>query len=74
VPAELPAERGDWFRNMWLSDRDYLHLMECCLTAQLPDPFLVVNGMSANTGMRWDLTVARTILGYSPQDDVHSQR
>jgi len=33
-----------------------------------------VNGMSANTGMRWDLTTARTILGYSPQDDVHRAR
>jgi nucleoside-diphosphate-sugar epimerase len=74
VPAELPAERGDWFRSMWLSDRDYLQLMECCLSAPLPDPFLVVNGMSANTGMRWDLTAARTTLGYSAQDDVHLQR
>jgi NAD+ dependent glucose-6-phosphate dehydrogenase len=73
-PDELPAERGEWFRNMWLSDRDYLHLIDCCLTASLPEPFLVVNGMSANAGMRWDLTTARTILGYSPQDDVHNPR
>jgi hypothetical protein len=27
--------------------------------------------MSANSGMRWDLTRARTQLGYKPQDDVH---
>ncbi len=73
-PEHLPTERGEWFRNMWLSDRDFLHLMECCLTAALPERFLVVNGMSANTGMRWDLTTARTILGYSPQDDVHRGR
>ena len=69
-PGELPVERGEWFRNMWLSDRDFLHLMNRCLTSQLPEPFLVVNGMSANTGMRWDLTTARTVLGYSAQDDV----
>jgi NAD+ dependent glucose-6-phosphate dehydrogenase len=70
-PVELPAERGEWFRDMWLSDRDFLHLMECCLKATLREPFLLVNGMSANTGMRWDLTTACTILGYSAQDDVH---
>jgi hypothetical protein len=29
-----------------------------------------VNGMSANTGMRWDLTATRELLGYEPQDDV----
>jgi NAD+ dependent glucose-6-phosphate dehydrogenase len=23
-PQNLPAERGEWFRQMWLSDRDYL--------------------------------------------------
>jgi uronate dehydrogenase len=72
VPGELPAERGEWFRNMWLSDRDFLHLMECCLTGPLPEPFQIVNGMSANAGMRWDLTTARTILKYCPQDDVRS--
>lgn len=69
-PGELPEERGEWFRRMWLSDRDFLHLMECCLGAPLPQPFLIVNGMSANTGMRWDLTTARNVLGYSPFDDV----
>jgi len=74
TPEELPADRGQWFRQMWLSDRDFLQLMECCLTARLPEPYLVVNGMSANTGMRWDLTRAREILGYVPQDDVNGVR
>lgn len=71
-PVELPTERGEWFRQMWLSDRDFLQLMVCCLTAPLPEPFLIVNGMSANTGMRWDLSSARTILGYAPRDDVNA--
>jgi uronate dehydrogenase len=70
VPSELPPERGDWFRNMWLSDRDFLHLMDCCLTAELPEPFLIVHGMSNNTGMRWDLTSTTRAIGYQPQDDV----
>jgi len=72
--TQLPAERGEWFRQMWLSDRDFLHLMDCCLTAALPEKFVLVNGMSANAGMRWDLTTARTVLAYSPQDDVNSSR
>jgi uronate dehydrogenase len=67
---DVPPERGPWFRLMWLSNRDYCQLMERCLLADLPAPFVVVNGMSANTGMRWDLGATRRLLGYEPQDDV----
>jgi nucleoside-diphosphate-sugar epimerase len=69
-PQNLPAERGEWFRLMWLSDRDYLELMDCCLSAELPEPFVIVNGMSANTGMPWDLEPGRRFLGYDPKDDI----
>lgn len=70
LPQNLPADRGDWFRLMWLSDRDFLHLADRCLVAELPEPFVVVNGMSNNTGMAWDLEPGRRVLGYEPQDDV----
>lgn len=70
LPANLPPDRGEWFRLMWLSDRDFLQLMDCCLTAAIPQKFLIVNGMSNNTGMRWDLEPARRLLGYEPQDDI----
>jgi uronate dehydrogenase len=70
LPENLPAERGPWFRLMWLSDRDFCHLMERCLLAELPEKFLIVNGMSANTGMPWDLGATCRILGYQPQDNV----
>jgi NAD+ dependent glucose-6-phosphate dehydrogenase len=69
VPANLPPERGEWFRLMWLSDRDYLHLMDRCLVSELPEKFVIINGMSANTAMPWDLEPGRAI-GYEPQDDV----
>jgi kynurenine formamidase len=69
LPENLPSERGEWFRLMWLSDRDFLHLMDCCVTAQLPKPFLIVNGVSANTGMAWDMQAGRSI-GYQPKDDI----
>ncbi len=69
-PEDVPADRGPWFRLMWLSNRDYGQLMERCLLADLPAPFVVVNGMSANTGMRWDIEATRRLVGYEPQDDV----
>ena len=31
--------------------------------------FLVVNGMSHNRGMRWDLSEAAEWLGFEPADD-----
>jgi uronate dehydrogenase len=69
-PANLPAERGPWFRLMWLSDRDFCHLMDRCLAAELPEKFVIVNGMSNNTAMPWDLESTCRILGYQPRDDV----
>jgi nucleoside-diphosphate-sugar epimerase len=65
---ELPVDRGDWFRQMWLSNRDFCRLMECCLEADEAIRFEVVNGMSNNLGMAWDLEHTRQVVGYQPQD------
>jgi uronate dehydrogenase len=70
----VPPERGPWWQLMWLSDRDFCQLMERCIVADLPEKFAIVNGMSANTGMRWDVAPARRLLGYDPQDDVTQPR
>jgi NAD+ dependent glucose-6-phosphate dehydrogenase len=70
TPAGLPPDREDWFRMMWLSDRDFCTLMECCLAAGPGLRFAVVNGMSANRGMRWDISATKWLLGYEPRDDV----
>jgi uronate dehydrogenase len=67
---DVPASRGPWFRLMWLSNRDYCQLMERCIEADLALGFAVVNGMSTNTGMPWDISHLRRVLGYEPQDDV----
>jgi uronate dehydrogenase len=67
---EIPPQRGSWFRLMWLSNRDFCQLMERCIVADLPVPFAVVNGMSANTGMRWDIEYTRQLVGYAPRDNV----
>ncbi|HEV3260310.1 MAG TPA: NAD(P)-dependent oxidoreductase [Gemmataceae bacterium] len=73
-PEDVPPERGNWFRLMWLSNRDYGSLLERCIAAAPSLRFAVVNGMSANTGMRWDLDHTRRLLGYAPQDDVTRPR
>jgi uronate dehydrogenase len=70
LASDIPASRESWFRLMWLSNRDYLALMERCLLAPLEDDFVIVHGMSGNTGMRWDLEGTRRAIGYEPLDDV----
>lgn len=67
---EVPRERGPWFRLMWLSNHDFCQLMEKCIDADPALRFAVINGMSANTGMRWDIEHTRRLVGYEPQDDV----
>lgn len=69
--SDIPADRDEWFRLMWLSDRDFCQLMERGIEADLGETrFAVVNGMSNNTGMRWDIAYTGQLLGYAPQDDV----
>jgi uronate dehydrogenase len=69
-PQDIPPQRGPWFRLMWLSNRDFCQLMEQCIVAEPSVRFAVVNGMSANTGMRWDIEYTRRLVGYAPRDDV----
>jgi nucleoside-diphosphate-sugar epimerase len=65
---DIPAERGSWYRLMWLSNRDFCQLMERCILAASTIRFAVVNGMSANPGMRWDIETTRRLVGYVPED------
>lgn len=64
-----------WYRNMWLSTPDFVNLFEQAIltdTQHWPRPGIVVNGMSANSGMAWDIGPAKQLLGYQPIDDVWS--
>jgi nucleoside-diphosphate-sugar epimerase len=69
-PEDIPAERGEWFRLMWLSNRDYCQVMERCIEADPSIRFEVVNAMSRNAGMPWDIEHTRAVLGYEPQDGL----
>jgi NAD(P)-dependent dehydrogenase (short-subunit alcohol dehydrogenase family) len=61
-----------WFRNMWLSNRDFVAVIRALLSEgePWPQPGIVVNGMSANRNMPWDIETTRRLIGYEPQDDV----
>jgi uronate dehydrogenase len=60
-----PHRRGLW---TWLSERDFVHLTECCVEA--PDiHFHIVYGVSRNARKLWDSSGGDAI-GYHPQDDA----
>ncbi|QGZ66198.1 NAD-dependent epimerase/dehydratase family protein [Paraburkholderia acidisoli] len=63
-----------WFRNMWLSNRDLDQLFIRSVLApsdQWPSQAIIVNGVSNNEGMDWDLSDATAYLGYHPEDDAY---
>lgn len=62
-----------WFKGMWLSNRDMVHLFERAVSAPADGwdgGFALVNGMSDNRGMVWSIAETRAKLGYAPKDDV----
>jgi nucleoside-diphosphate-sugar epimerase len=67
-------DMDDWGRKMWLSDRDYCQLMECCINAPSTLQWTIINGVSNNTGTKWDLSEARELVGYHPQDNAFDPR
>lgn len=70
APGNIPGphmENGLWGQQMWLSDRDLCQAVHCAVLA--PDlPYAMLNVMSANPGMRWDIATTRQLIGYEPQD------
>jgi NAD+ dependent glucose-6-phosphate dehydrogenase len=70
IAGNIPGpqiEQGLWGQQMWLSDRDLCHGVERAVLAEYV-PFSVLNLMSDNPGMRWDLEQTRQTIGYVPRD------
>ncbi|MDR5837053.1 NAD(P)-dependent oxidoreductase [Caballeronia sp. LZ034LL] len=64
-----------WFRNMWLSNRDLDQLFIRSVLASSdawPSQAIVVNGVSNNEDMDWDLNGAVEYLGYRPEDNAYA--
>jgi NAD+ dependent glucose-6-phosphate dehydrogenase len=58
---------GVWGQQMWLSNRDFIAGIQAAI--DVPNvPFAILNLVSNNPGMRWDLTETHRVLGYSPKD------
>lgn len=74
LPDQAEMERAtSWFRGMWMSNRDFLQLMDRALTAPAdhwPARSILVNGVSGNAGTAWSLDEGRRWLGYAPVDDI----
>jgi NAD+ dependent glucose-6-phosphate dehydrogenase len=56
-----------WGQAMWLSNRDLCQAMERAVLAEGVG-FAVLNLMSDNPGMRWDIETTRRTIGYAPHD------
>lgn len=70
-PETLPDH---WARQMWLSNADLVRLFDCAVEAEIEDrTFVLVNGMSRNHGMHWDLSEAAELLGFLPVDDAFAE-
>jgi nucleoside-diphosphate-sugar epimerase len=58
---------GRWGQEMWLGNRDW----EQAAVKAVASPFsgaAVLNVVSRNKGMRWDLEEARRVIGYEPEE------
>lgn len=58
---------GAWGQMMWLSNRDFCQAVEAAMLASRTG-FLVLNLMSDNPGMPWDIEATKAAIGYAPLD------
>ena len=56
---------GRWGQELWLSNDDWRQAVQQACTERF-NGVAVVNVMSNNAGMRWDLTDTERLLGYRP--------
>jgi uronate dehydrogenase len=65
---------GLWGQQMWLSNQDFIDGIKAAIEApEVPElSFAILNLVSNNPGMRWDLTETTRILGFTPRDGFAS--
>lgn len=70
-PGHLPRAdepQADWAARMWLSERDLCEGFRLAAVAPANLRFAVLNLMSGNAAMRWDLSSTEAALGYRATD------
>ncbi len=70
LAQDLPEDADIWFKQMWLSNRDLGQIFEKSVTATVEPAFYLINGMSNNDDMVWDILSAEKLLGYVPVDTL----
>ena len=69
-PTEpMKGEKGISMLDAWVSRRDLNQLIEKCIDAEHIQ-FAIFHGLSDNRFKRLDITDARELVGYAPQDDL----
>jgi NAD(P)-dependent dehydrogenase (short-subunit alcohol dehydrogenase family) len=69
-PTEpMKGEKGIGMLDAWVSRRDLNQLIEKCIDAEHIQ-FAIFHGLSDNRFKRLDITDARELVGYAPQDDL----
>lgn len=58
---------GRWGQEMWLGNLDWGQAVAKSVTAPFSG-FAIINVVSRNAGMRWDLTEAHAAIGYEPTE------
>lgn len=58
---------GRWGQEMWLGNRDWAQAVRKSVTAPFSG-FAVLNIVSRNAGMRWDIAEALRTIGYEPAE------
>lgn len=74
IGAFQPLENGkaEWSIGMpdaWVTDRDLIQLIQRCIDNENLR-FAIFHGLSNNTFNRLDISDARELVGYEPQDDL----
>ena len=55
--------------HIWISHRDMVQLMTCCIELDASVDFLTLYGTSANTSNWYQIDYLENLIGYKPQDD-----
>jgi hypothetical protein len=58
---------GRWGQEMWLGNRDWEQAVVKAATAQFSGA-AIINIVSRNDGMRWDLDESNAAIGYVPEE------
>jgi hypothetical protein len=68
-PEAAQGKTGIAMLDAWVSQRDLHQLIEKCIDNTTLQ-FAIFNGLSDNRFKRLDITTARELVGYAPQDDT----